>query len=124
LNRLRDVSEEKIREFQEIRRAVRTDQVASFRQNERDAERREQEDFEELLCAGGFAANDIVSLDDCGDPNVRSVFVFSLIDANHAPVGANEDFCTACDFGGQCERKIQLRAWREVSLHPEIYAAR
>lgn len=70
-----------------------------------------------------LAANDVVSFDDRGDPDVRSIFILSLVDADDASMSANEDLGAAGDFGRQCERKVELGTRRQVSLHSKIHAA-
>ena len=78
----------------------------------------------EISGSSVLASNDVVPFDDCGDSDVRPIFVVSLVDANNASMGANEYFRSAGNFGGQRKRKVEFRARREVSLHSKIHAAR
>ena len=74
--------------------------------------------------AGSFAADDVVPLDHGGDSNgFLIVCSRASIDANHASVGADENFRAACDLSRQSEREIQLRAGGEVVLYGEVNTA-
>jgi hypothetical protein len=81
-----------------------------------------EREMEELL-GRRIGTNNFVPLNDRGDADARRAVFRLLVDSNHFPHGANENFRTAGDFGGQSERNVELRTGSQVLVNCEVNTA-
>jgi hypothetical protein len=75
------------------------------------------------MSAGRFAADDVVSLDDCRDPDVLGAIVLSPVNAYHASLSTDKNFGSSRYFGGKCEGNVQLCAGLEILVQCKVNAA-